>query len=279
MAFAKWRKLCLEGELGAKPERRRSLDQQRRTVERIRYWRNSRHTAIQREGLVQSYCALAIEDVEPVSSQSQLFTFTNSDRIVNSQIEIHRRWRSVGPDALNNVGESRLRSRNGRNDCGSADNAETFVVAIDRMRNQLVERHTGLSVEVSAEQKFPRSAIAAVELELVRPIVRQATVRVIEQALKVEQRSDVRIRLPVVVSEQAFVVTDQAREHVGSDELEVIRKSLRSGELDTTVETLSASKALRSTAGSRISIASIFFSRPRSDSARVENEVGVTIIE
>src|ERR1043166_9708557 len=101
MAFAKWRKLCLEGELGAKPERRRSLDQQRRTVERIRYCRNSCHTAIDREGLVQSYCALAIEDVEPVSSQSQLFTFTNSNRIVNSHVKIHCRRRAVGTDALN----------------------------------------------------------------------------------------------------------------------------------------------------------------------------------
>src|SRR5215217_2493857 len=119
MAFAKLRKLSLEGELGAEPERRRSLDQQCRTPERILYWRNSCHTAIDREGLIQSYCALAIEDVEPVSSQSQLFTFTNSDRIVNSQVKIHCRRRAVGADALNNIGESWLGSRNSRNDCGS----------------------------------------------------------------------------------------------------------------------------------------------------------------
>src|SRR5215213_109971 len=279
MAFAKWRKLVLEGELGAEPERRRSLDQQRRTIEGVLYRRDSCHTAIDREGLVQSYCALAIEDVEPVSTQSQLFTFTNSDRIVNSQVKIHCRGRSVGTNALNNVGESRLGSRDSRNDCGSTLNGETFVVSIDRMRNQLVERHTGLSVEVSAEQKFPRGAIAAVELELVRPIVRQATVGVGEQALEVEQRSDVRVRLPVVITEKAFVVTDQAREHVRSDELEVIRKSLRGGELDCAVETLSASKALRSATSRRVTTAGIFFSRAGSNAARVEDEVGVAVIE
>src|SRR5215213_6643980 len=279
MAFAKWRKLVLEGELGAEPERRRSLDQQRRTIEGVLYRRDSCHTAIDREGLVQSYCALAIEDVEPVSSQSQLFTFTNSDRIVNSQVKIHCRRRSATADALNNVGESWLGSRHRRNDCGSADHAEAFVVTVDRMRNQLVERHTGLCVEVSAEQKFPRSAIAAVELELVRPIVRQAAIGVSEQALEVEQRSDVRVSLPVVVTEQAFVVTDQAREHIGSDELEVIRKSLRSRELDCPIETLSASEALRSTRYAGIAGASVFFSRARADTTWVEDEVRVTVIE
>ena len=95
------------------------------------------------------------------------------------------------------------------------------------MRNQLVERHTGLHVEVSANQKLPRRPIAAVELELMRPIIRQASVGVVEQALKVEQRSDVRVRLPVVVTEQAFVVTDQAREYVRSDKLIVVGESLR----------------------------------------------------
>src|SRR5215217_5931183 len=147
------------------------------------------------------------------------------------------------------------------------------------MRNQLVERHTGLRVEVSADQKLPRSAIAAVELELVRPIIRQASVGVSEQALKIEQRSDVRVRLPVIVTEQAFVVTDQAREHVGSDELEVIRKSLRSGELDCAVETLSASKALRGATSGRITSAGVFFSGACANAARVEDEVGVAVIE
>src|SRR6187455_2332136 len=136
------------------------------------------------------------------------------------------------------------------------------------MRNQLVERYTGLRVEVSTNEEFPWRAIAAVELELVRPIVRQTSVGVGEQALKVEQRSDVRVRLPVVVTEQAFVVSDQAREHVGSDELEVIRKSLRGAELDGAIETLSPAKALRSTRNAGIAGASCFFSSAWTDTAR-----------
>src|ERR1051325_10557196 len=145
------------------------------------------------------------------------------------------------------------------------------------MRNQSVERHTGLRIEVSTEEEFPWRAIAAVELELVRPIVGQTSVSVVEQALKVEQRSDVRVRLPVVITEEAFVVTDQARVHIGSDELEVIRKSLRGGELDCAVEPLSAAKARGSRA--RPPGASRFFSGARSETARVEDEVGVAIIE
>src|SRR5689334_13545659 len=116
------------------------------------------------------------------------------------------------------------------------------------MRNQPIERHTGLRIEVSANEEFPWRAIAAVKLELMRPIVRQTSVSVVEQALEVEQRSDVRVRLPVVVTEEAFVVTDQARVHIRSDELEVIRKSLRGGELDCAIEALGATKALWSVA-------------------------------
>src|SRR5215203_6195037 len=106
------------------------------------------------------------------------------------------------------------------------------------MRNQLVERYTGLCIKVPTNEEFEWSPVAAVELELVRPIIRQTSVSIREQALEVEQRSDVRVRLPVVVTEEAFVVTDQAREHVGSDELEIVRESLRSGELDTPVKAL-----------------------------------------
>ena len=68
--------------------------------------------------------------------------------------------------------------RHGRNDRGSAWYCEAFVVSIDRMRNQLVERNTGLRIEVSANEEFPWRAIAAVELELVRTIVRQTSVSV-----------------------------------------------------------------------------------------------------
>src|ERR1044072_833984 len=139
------------------------------------------------------------------------------------------------------------------------------------MRKQSVERHTGLCIEVSANEEFPWRTIAAVELELVRPIVRQTSVSVVEQALEVEQRSDVRVRLPVVVTEETFVVTDQAREHVRSDELEVIRKSLVGGELKTAVETLGAAEALRSATRCCIAGTGCFFSGSRTNAARIEN--------
>src|ERR1041384_3370525 len=135
------------------------------------------------------------------------------------------------------------------------------------MRDQSVERHTGLRIEVPADEKLEWSAIAAVKLELVRPIVGQTSVSVGEQALKVEQRSDVRVRLPVVVTEEAFVVTDQAREYVRRDKLEVIRKSLRSRKLDSTIETLCATETLRCTwrIMKWIACACVFFGRAATD--------------
>src|SRR6185295_17306442 len=102
--------ISLGGELGAKPERRRGLNQQCRSVERIRLVRNTRNAAIDFEGLIQGNSTLTVEDVEPVSSQTQLFTFTNFNRIVNSQVQIHCRRRSVGTDAFDNVRESCLYS-------------------------------------------------------------------------------------------------------------------------------------------------------------------------
>src|SRR5260370_36172785 len=84
-----------------------------------------------------------------------------------------------------------------------------------------------MDVKVYANEKFKWSTIAAVELELVRTIVRQSTVHVLQQADQIEQRSDVRVRLAVVVTEQAFVVTSKARVGVRSDELIVIGRSLR----------------------------------------------------
>src|SRR5205085_10749617 len=111
----------------------------------------------------------------------------------------------------------------------AALNRKPFIVAIDRVRNQLIERRTRLPVEVAAQHEPERELVAAVELELMRTIVRQTSVGVIEQALKIEQRSDVRIRLAVVVTEQAFIVTSQAGEYVITDVLPVIGEVLGCG--------------------------------------------------
>src|SRR5205823_12250436 len=123
------------------------------------------------------------------------------------QIHVHCYRSAVGTDAVDSVRESGLDGGDRRNDGRAALHEEVFVVSINRMRIQLVEWSAGLHVEVSANQKLERSPIAAIELELMRTIIGQTSVSVVEQALKVEQRSDVRISLPVVVTEQAFVVT------------------------------------------------------------------------
>src|SRR2546421_4455938 len=109
-----------------------------------------------------------------------------------------------------------------------------------------------------------------------RTIIRQTSIGVIEQALQVEQRSDVRVRLPVVVAEQAFVVTGQAREYVGSDELIIVRKALRRRNLDGAVKTLSSAETARRTGGAftRCSL-----SCARLVASRIEDEVGVAVIK
>src|SRR5204862_5472863 len=131
------------------------------------------------------------------------------------------------------------------------------------MRYQHVERRTGLHVEVTAQHKAERELVAAVEFELMGPIVRQASVGVVQQALKIEQRSDVRIRLPVVVAEQPFVVARKAREYVRSDELPMVRKPLGSSNFDRAIETLCAAEATRYTAGGCIAFAGGALGRAR----------------
>src|SRR5688572_239888 len=78
-----------------------------------------------------------------------------------------------------------------------------------------------------------------------RTIIRETAVETVEQADQIEQRSDVRVRLAVVVTEEAFVITDQAGINVGSDELVVVRKALRGREFQRAVVTTSGTKALR----------------------------------
>src|SRR5512140_1048807 len=112
-----------------------------------------------------------------------------------------------------------------------------------------------------------------------RTIVRQTSIGVIEQTLKIEQRSDVRIRLAVVVTEEAFVVTGQAREDVRSDELIVIRKSLGGRNLDSAVKTLSASETTWLTSVGDIAIARKPLGGAGLVPTGVEDEVGITVVE
>src|SRR5215831_20347547 len=108
-----------------------------------------------------------------------------------------------------------------------------------------------------------------------RPIVRQTSVGIVEQTLKIEQGSDVRIRLPVIVTEQAFVVTGQARKHVRSDELIMISKSLGSADFECPIETLGATETTRRVHRPiriRTAMASDLLGSARFVAARIEDE-------
>src|SRR5262249_33242967 len=67
--------------------------------------------------------------------------------------------------------------------------------------------------------------------------------------------------------------------NVRGDKLEVIRESLRSSKLNTTIETLRTAEALWRTACRRIASASLFLGRAWLVAARVEDEVGITIVK
>src|SRR5688572_11381255 len=103
-----------------------------------------------------------------------------------------------------------------------------------------------------------------------RPVIRKPSVQTVQQADEVEQRSDVRVSLAVVVTEQAFVVTDQARVGVRSDELIVVRETLVSSELECAIVPSSAAERAEAKLNGQ-TIGQAF--------ARVEDEVIVSIIK
>src|SRR5262245_16780385 len=210
-------KLLLERELRAKAERRRRLHDLRRSIKWIGHRRHSGHSAINREGLVQGDRSLTIEDIEPITTETQLTLFTNLDWIVNTQIKVHGRGRAIRAHALDPVREAGFSRSHDRNDRRPARHAHALVISIDYVRYQRIEGSAGLNVVIAADQQPPRSSITAVELELVRTIVRQPAISVVQQALQIEQRSDVRISLAIIVAEQAFVVAGETRVNVRSD--------------------------------------------------------------
>src|SRR4029079_2389329 len=193
-------------------EVRREPEDQTRTVERIVDRSHPGNATVERERLIQRQSALVIEDVEPISSETQFLILTDFPREISSEVQVRgERSARVSNGAFEPSGTTRHGRSGVRDDRRSTRHRKTFVVSIHGVRNQLVVRNTGLGVEVAGNDQLPRGAVTAVELENVRPIVRQTSVQVRQEADQVEQRSDVRVRLPVVVSEQTFVVTNQAR--------------------------------------------------------------------
>src|SRR5439155_22076661 len=71
----------------------------------------------------------------------------------------------------------------------------------------------------------------------------------------------------------------QAREYVRSDELPMVRKPLGSGNFDRAIETLCAAEATRYTAGGWVAFAGGALGRARLVASRIEEEVGVAVIE
>jgi len=113
-----------------------------------------------------------------------------------------------------------------------------------------------------------------------RTVIREPTVDVIQQADKIEQRSDVRISLSIVVSEKAFVIPYQAREHIRHLECVVLRKPFVKRELETAKVPASAAKARAEIiAGTILSIACKAALRRPESFARIKDEISVTIIE
>src|SRR5262245_16157262 len=107
-----------------------------------------------------------------------------------------------------------------------------------------------------------------------RAVVRQPSVTVRQQADQVEQRSDVRVGLAIVVAEQPLVVADQAGVYVGGDQLPVLGESLGSRELERAVVSPGATK----TSNSRVTACG-FFRRSRVSAARIEEEVVAPVVK
>ena len=208
-----WITRGLERELHTEPKRRRELEDCSPAVERIRNGRDARSTTADLECFVLTNGALSIEHVEPVNRQAQLFVFTDRNRIVRAEVQIVGRRRAVA------AGEWVDRR--------AALHAEALVIPIRKWGIEPVEWNARLRVEVTADQELKGRPVRAVKLQLVRAVVRQPAIHVLEQTDEVEQAGDVRVRLAVVVAEQTFVITNQARVNVRSDELIVVRKALR----------------------------------------------------
>src|SRR5262249_50275794 len=155
---------------------------------------------------------------------AQFLVLADVDRIVRAKVEV--------PGCRCAVLARERVDRRATRDAAQTRNTESLVIAIYRMRDQRVERNTGLCTERHTRHKFHRPLIAAVKLELRGSVVREPSVETIEKADEIEQRSDVRVRLPVVVTEEALVVSDQARVHIGSNKLIVVRETLLCGELE-----------------------------------------------
>src|SRR6185369_4972917 len=211
-------------------------------IERIRNIRSTGDTRGHQERLIHRYRTLGVGNVEPFGRKPQFLRLGELDRIIKSEVEVPSRRTPIVADRTADAAVSVDQGKIGNNGRTSRK-AKSLIVSVDRMRYQLVERNTRLNVEVARKDKPPGRLVSAVKLELVRTIIRKPAVDIVKQADKIEQRSDVRISLAVVVAEEAFVVADQAREHVRHLECVVFRKPFVKREFETAIVSASTTKA------------------------------------
>src|SRR5256714_12414321 len=190
----------LERELRAQSHRGRELEDQPRPVERVEELDagGTGDAAVNANGLVVAQRALGVGDVEPVELEAQLTLLAERYRVVRAQVELEGRGRAV-------LARDRVDRR-------AARHGEALVVAVDRVRYQRVEGLARLRVEVAREHQLDRRAVPAVELELMRAVVRQATVGVPQQARQDEQAGGVGDALIGSGEAQPLVGPEQAEE-------------------------------------------------------------------
>src|SRR6185295_17209935 len=121
----------LELELHTQPQRRRELENSSGAVERIREAicrdvRHTRDTTVDGERLIQTNCALVVENVEPVNLETKFTLLTELDRVISVHVQIESGRSAVGSDAVDDIREARLCRSDGRHDGRTTRNAEAF---------------------------------------------------------------------------------------------------------------------------------------------------------
>ncbi len=106
-------------------------------------------------GLIQHDRTLCVRHIEPIRRKAELHVLRKLDRVVSTQIKIPGRRRTIAADRTRDAAVPIDRCQV-RNDRGATRNRKPFVVSIDRMRDQRVERNTGLDVEVPQNDKSLR---------------------------------------------------------------------------------------------------------------------------
>src|SRR6185369_6568150 len=115
-----------------------------------------------------------------------------------------------------------------------------------------------------------------------RTVIRKTSIHTVQKADQIEQRSDVWIRLAIVITEQAFVVPDQARIYIRSIERKIVRESSIKCKFKSSVKATCTTEA----AHPWVAASLIFGVAVRTSDAagsdrlsRIEQEVAVAVIK